>query len=87
MNPEQIQMMQALAQRSAPGNVGQLQMPPIQTPETVPQGMPPMTPQALQARQALAQLQMMRRLGSPIYANSPLHQMQSSVVPQQTQGR
>lgn len=87
MNPEQTQMLQALAQRSAPGSVGQLAMPPIQTPETMPQGMPPMTPQALQARQALQQLQMMRRLGSPIYANGPLHNAQSSVVPQQVPGR
>lgn len=85
MDPQQQMMLNAL--RSAPGNVGQMAMPPIQTPETMPQGMPPMTPQALQARQALQQLQMMRRLGSPIYANSPLHSMQSSVVPQQVPGR
>ncbi len=85
MDPQQQLMLNAL--RSSPGNVGQLQVPPIQTPEIMPQGMPPMSPQALQARQALQQLQMMRRLGSPIYANSPLHQMQSSVVPQQIPGK
>jgi hypothetical protein len=70
MNPTQQQILQALAQRSAPGNMGQMQMIQRQIPETVPQGLPPMTPQALQARNALQQLQMMRRLGSPIYANS-----------------
>ena len=86
MNPNAQQLMlQALAQRSAAGNMGHMAMPQRQIPETVPQGQPQLTPQALQARQALQQLQMMQRLGSPVYSQSPMRQPNSTMMPQSNQ--